>query len=65
MPPTGGDQVLLYRVDTWHQTAQPEPNGEIIATGFFALDDLPSDTTRATRARLDEVFRGAPVSATW
>ncbi len=59
------DQVLLYKVDHWHQTQTPIPNKEIIATGFFALDDLPPDTTRATRARLEEVFGHAAVAHDW
>ena len=41
------------------------PNHEIVAHGFFALDALPDDTTRATRARIAEVFGGVAVSELW
>jgi hypothetical protein len=36
-----------------------------MAHGFFALEDLPGDTTAATRARIAEVMLGAPVSPRW
>ena len=41
------------------------PDREIIAHGFFALDALPDDTSRATRARIAEVFDGVAVSELW
>ena len=47
----------LYVVRDFRQTARRRPNREIVAHGFFALDALPADTTRATRARIAEVFR--------
>ena len=49
----------------FHQDKVPEPNREIIEHGFFALDALPLDTSRGTRARLDEVFKGVSVSELW
>ena len=42
-----------------------KPNREIVEHGFFALGALPDDTTRATRARLAEVFDGVAVSELW
>ena len=59
------DHVGLYIVRDFLQDATPRPNREIIEHGFFAIDALPHDTTRATRARIDEVFRGVPVSELW
>jgi 8-oxo-dGTP pyrophosphatase MutT (NUDIX family) len=59
------DHVGLYIVRNFLQDAPPRPNREIIAHGFFAIDALPEDTTRATRARIDEVLRGVPVSELW
>jgi ADP-ribose pyrophosphatase YjhB (NUDIX family) len=59
------DHVGLYIVRNFLQDAPPRPNREIIAHGFFAIDALPEDTTRATRARIDEVFRGVTVSELW
>lgn len=52
------DHVALYVVREFRQTAEPKPNYEIEAHGFFPLDALPEDTTAATRARLAEVLNG-------
>lgn len=59
------DHVALYVVREFHQAAPHTPNHEIVASGFFALDALPADTTAATHARLDEYFRGKPASERW
>jgi len=59
------DHVALYVVRDFHQEKPPEPNREIVEHGFFAVDALPADTGRATRARIDEVFKGVSVSEMW
>jgi 8-oxo-dGTP pyrophosphatase MutT (NUDIX family) len=59
------DHVTLYVVRDFHQEAPHSPTSEIIATGFFAVDALPPDTTRATRARIAEYFHDAPPSERW
>jgi ADP-ribose pyrophosphatase YjhB (NUDIX family) len=59
------DHVALYIVREFRQDAMPAPNYEIIAHGFFAPDALPDGVTRATRARIAEVFGGAAVSELW
>ena len=59
------DHVALYIVRDFRQDTAPVPDREIIAHGFFALDALPEDTGRATRARIAEVFDNAPVSELW
>jgi ADP-ribose pyrophosphatase YjhB (NUDIX family) len=59
------DHVALYIVRDFVQDGQPIPNREILEHGFFALDALPADVTRATRARIGEVFGGAVVSELW
>jgi ADP-ribose pyrophosphatase YjhB (NUDIX family) len=59
------DHVALYIVREFRQDGQPVPNREIIAHGFFAPAALPADTGRATRARIAEVFDGAPVGEVW
>jgi 8-oxo-dGTP pyrophosphatase MutT (NUDIX family) len=59
------DHVALYVVREFRQDAPPAPNYEIIAHGFFAPDALPDGVTRATRARIAEVFGGAAVSELW
>lgn len=59
------DHVALYIVRSFRQQGQPEPNREIVACGFYAVDALPPDTTRGTRARISEVFEKAPISSDW
>jgi 8-oxo-dGTP pyrophosphatase MutT (NUDIX family) len=59
------DHVALFVVQEFRQQAAPVPNGEIVAHGFFAVDDMPNDTTAGTRARLAEVLGGAPKSDDW
>jgi 8-oxo-dGTP pyrophosphatase MutT (NUDIX family) len=59
------DHVALYVVRGFRQVATPRPNFEIVDHGFFARDALPDGTTKATRARLAEIFDGVPVSETW
>jgi 8-oxo-dGTP pyrophosphatase MutT (NUDIX family) len=59
------DHVVLFVVQHFHQPAPPLPDREIMAHGFFALDDLPGDASTGTRARIAEVMMGAPVSPHW
>ncbi|MGI8524927.1 MAG: NUDIX domain-containing protein [Pseudolabrys sp.] len=59
------DHVALYVVREFRQIAPPQPNREIVEHGFFPRDALPVGTTRGTRARLDEIFDGRPVSDRW
>jgi 8-oxo-dGTP pyrophosphatase MutT (NUDIX family) len=59
------DHVAVYVLRDFRQTAPPAPNHEIIAHGFFKLDELPNDTTAGTRARIIEVMGRAPVSERW
>jgi 8-oxo-dGTP pyrophosphatase MutT (NUDIX family) len=59
------DHVALYVVRSFQQTAPPQPNHEIVAHGFFAMQNLPADTSRATRERIAEVVTGRTPSQTW
>ena len=59
------DHIILYAIRRWQQPAIPKPNAEIAEQGFFAFDQLPTGTTRATRARLEEIIGGVPLSMTW
>ena len=59
------DHVAVFVVPEFRQIGEPVPNYEIIAHGFFALDQLPNDTTAATRARIIEVMGGAPMTERW
>ena len=46
-------------------TGERAPDREIVAARFFPRDALPEGATQATRARLDEIFDSAPLSARW
>jgi ADP-ribose pyrophosphatase YjhB (NUDIX family) len=59
------DHVALFVVRAFRQSAAPVPDHEIVAHGFFAVDDLPNDTTAGTRTRIAEVLGGAPISERW
>lgn len=59
------DHVAVYVVRDFRQARLPEPNREIAATGFFATDALPEDTTLGTRLRIGEVLQDAKIIATW
>jgi len=59
------DYVALYTVREFRQDGPPHPNHEIIAHGFFSPEALPEGASRATRARIGEVFRGEAISEIW
>jgi ADP-ribose pyrophosphatase YjhB (NUDIX family) len=59
------DHVAFYVVRSFRQTAPPQPNAEIAAHGFFATDELPADTSRATRERIAEVLTGRAAAEIW
>ena len=58
------DHVACYVVRSVERGAF-KPGLEIAEAGFFSVDALPAETTRATRARLDEVLEGAAVDQDW
>jgi 8-oxo-dGTP pyrophosphatase MutT (NUDIX family) len=62
---SGRSHVACYVVDDFHCKPAHGPNLEIAEARFFPIDALPPDTTRATRARIDEILRGAPISELW
>jgi ADP-ribose pyrophosphatase YjhB (NUDIX family) len=59
------DHVALFIVRDFRQDGDPKPNHEIAEHAFFPIDALPEDASRATRARVAEVFGGAAVSELW
>jgi 8-oxo-dGTP pyrophosphatase MutT (NUDIX family) len=59
------DHVALYVVRAFRQIGPPVPNAEIIAHGFFGIDELPADTSRATRERIAEVLTGRVSAELW
>ncbi len=61
----GAGHVALYVGRDARQARPRSAKLEIVAVGFHPLDDLPRDLTDGTRARIDEVMFGRPVSDTW
>lgn len=59
-----GDHVLVYRVESWEPCAS-DAEGEIHAVGWFDPNDLPEETTRATRRRIAEALGGAEPDVMW
>jgi 8-oxo-dGTP pyrophosphatase MutT (NUDIX family) len=59
------DHVALFVVRAFRQPSAPVPDHEIVAHGFFAVDELPNDTTAGTRTRIIEVLGGAPARERW
>ena len=62
---SGRDHVAVFVVRDFRQTAEPVPGAEIVAHGFFSVEELPNDTTAGTRARIVEVLGGAPLNERW
>lgn len=58
------DHIALYLFETW-RPCPAKQDREIAERGFFALDQLPAETTKGTRRRLDEIFNRAQISANW
>lgn len=59
------DHIAVFVVRDFRQVAPPQPNREIAAHGFFALDAMPGDTTAGTRARIAEAMLGTPPAERW
>ena len=58
------DHVVFYRA-TVAQTAPRKADWEIVESGFFTLDALPADTTKATLRRLQELKGDVAPSGYW
>jgi 8-oxo-dGTP pyrophosphatase MutT (NUDIX family) len=59
------DHVALFLVEHGTYDRAPRKSLEIAEAKFFALDALPDDTTRGTRARLREIAEGLPAPDLW
>ncbi|GJE59135.1 NUDIX domain-containing protein [Methylobacterium trifolii] len=59
------DHVALFLAPAFTVAGPKAPDREIAACGFFPLDALPDDTTRATRERLQEIRGDLPPSLDW
>ncbi len=54
------DHIAVYVAPTFAVVGPKRPDREIAECAFFPLESLPPETTRATRARLDEIRAGRP-----
>jgi len=59
------DHVAVYVVRGFRVEGARAPDREIREARFFARNALPADATAATRARLAEIFDGAPLAQRW
>jgi ADP-ribose pyrophosphatase YjhB (NUDIX family) len=59
------DHVTAYIVRSFRVLGERPPDWEIVEARFFPRTALPEGTTRATRARLAEIFDSAPLSELW
>ncbi len=59
-----GDHVALFHCDKFTQIPSHRPH-EIAEWGFFGIDELPPETTRATRERIEEFASGNEFSGAW
>ena len=59
-----GDHVLVYHAKTW--TSEPTNHAhEIAECRFFALNELPQDTTKGTLCRIKEALGQTIISPNW
>jgi len=63
--PSRRDHVAVYIVRDFSVLGERAPDREIKEARFFPLSALPQGTTRGARARLAEIFEGAPISPHW
>jgi 8-oxo-dGTP pyrophosphatase MutT (NUDIX family) len=59
------DHVAFYVIEAGQYELVERSSFEIAEYRFFALDALPDETTRATRARLVELEQDAPSPELW
>lgn len=60
------DHVLLYACKgRWERVREFAPNREIAEAAFFSVDELPADTTSATRKRIAELVHNDIPSGEW
>ena len=62
---SAGDHIAVYIIRRWHRDSLPAKNMEIVEQKFFDLSVLPDGISDGTRRRLEEAFRGRPVSNEW
>lgn len=60
-----GDHIAVFVVRQFERRGGYVKRGEIAEAAMFALDDLPRQIDSGTRARIAEIFDGAPLSPLW
>ncbi len=63
--PPHRDHIVLYVCREFDVDVPFKPNSEIIECQWFDRHDLPEDTSKATRARIGEVFGERPKARQW
>lgn len=61
----GRDHIAVYVAPSFTIPVPKRPDREIAECAFFPLDELPPDTTRGTRERLEEIAEGRAPSPRW
>ena len=59
------DHVLVYVIRDFQVIEAKRPDREIAEAGFFPLNGLPDEVTRATRERIEEIVSGRTPSSRW
>jgi ADP-ribose pyrophosphatase YjhB (NUDIX family) len=60
-----GDHIAVFVVRDWHRNGEYWKLGEIAEARMFARHELPAQTERGTRARIDEIFAAIPKTTLW
>jgi hypothetical protein len=60
-----GDHIAVFVVRAFERRGGYVKRGEIAEAAMFASDDLPEHIDPGTRARIAEIFDGAPLSPLW
>jgi len=59
------DHIAVFVVRDFKQSGPRAPDREIVEARFFSLDDLPMETTQATRRRIAEALNGQTPMTEW
>lgn len=60
-----GDHIAVFVVRHWERRGDYRKRGEIAEARMFAWRDLPEQVDQGTRARIAEIFDGAPPTPLW
>lgn len=63
--PPGRDHVVVFVCRDFEVAKSFTPNNEIVAVEWFSKDELPAETSKATRRRIAEIFSGEVRERAW